>query len=123
MIESMKPQIDSSRPIPDISIFDLKTSFAGYRINKMANSLNTPENRDAFKADEEGYMTRFSLTEAEKVLIRQRDFSGLIDAGGNIYFLIKIAFCTGSGLYRMGAKMRGESYEEFLATRNDPRAI
>jgi protocatechuate 4,5-dioxygenase, alpha chain len=26
---------------------------------------------------------------------------------------------TGNGLYMMGARMRGESYEQFLATRND----
>jgi hypothetical protein len=49
-------------------------------------------------------------------------FSGLLAAGGNIYFLIKLGVVTGNGLYVMGAKMRGESYEQFLATRNDSGA-
>ena len=29
----------------------------------------------------------------------------------------------GHGLYRIGAQMRGESYEEFMATRNEPGAV
>jgi protocatechuate 4,5-dioxygenase alpha chain len=54
--------------------------------------------------------------------VRARDFSGLLQAGGNIYFLIKLGVVTGNGLYRIGATMRGESYEQFLATRNDAGA-
>ena len=36
----------------------------------------------------------------------------------NIYAMLKIGSATGNSLYRMGAQMRGESYEEFLKTRN-----
>lgn len=119
----MSTQIDPARPIPDTSIFDLRSSFKGFRINKMCDSFNDPLNRAAFKADEEAYMAKHGLTDEEKTLVRKRDFSGLVDAGGNIYYLIKLGFLTGHGLYRMGAQMRGETYEEFLATRNDKGAI
>ena len=119
----MAPQIDPARPIPDTSIFDLRSSFRGYRINRMCDSFNVAANREAFKADEEAWMAKFGLTEEEKSLVRKRDFNGLVAAGGNIYYLIKVGFLTGNGLYRMGAQMRGETYEEFLATRNDPGAI
>ena len=105
-------------PIEDTSIFDLRLSRRGRRLNKMCASLCSPENREAFKRDEEAYMARFGLTEEEKALIRKRDFQGMIDAGMNIYFMIKVGSVTGNGLYKMGAKMRGESYDEFLATRN-----
>jgi protocatechuate 4,5-dioxygenase alpha chain len=111
------------RPIPDTTIFDLRLSRRGQRLNKLCASLCKPENREAFKRDEEAYMTRFSLTEAEKDLIRGRDFQGLINAGTNIYFLVKIGSVTGNGLYKMGAQMRGESYEQFLATRNIRGAV
>ena len=63
------------------------------------------------------------LTDAEKDLIRKRDFQGLIDAGTNIYYLLKIGSATGNGLYKMGAQMRGETYEEFLSTRNIRGAV
>jgi protocatechuate 4,5-dioxygenase, alpha chain len=45
-----------------------------------------------------------------------------VAAGGNIYFLLKLGVVTGNGLYKMGAAMRGESYEQFLATRNNAGA-
>ena len=68
-------------------------------------------------------MARFALTEEEKNLIRKRDFAGMIEHGMNIYFMLKIGSVTGNSLYRMGAQMRGESYEQFLATRNIKDAV
>jgi protocatechuate 4,5-dioxygenase, alpha chain len=111
------------RPIPDTSIFDLRLSRRGRRLNKLCAALCSPQEREAFKRDEEVFMSRFGLTEAEKELIRRRDFQGLIDAGTNIYFLLKVGSVTGNGLYKMGAQMRGESYEQFLSTRNFKDAV
>ena len=110
-------------PIADTSIFDLRSSRRGYRLNKMCGSLCDPKNREAFKRDEEGYLARFGLSESEKDLIRKRDFAGMIQAGMNIYFMLKIGSVTGNSLYKMGAQMRGESYEEFLSTRQYKDAV
>jgi protocatechuate 4,5-dioxygenase alpha subunit len=109
--------------IPDTTVFDLRASRRGYRLNRLCGSLCSPANRAAFKQDEEGYMARFGLAEEEKQLIRKRDFAGMIRAGMNIYWMLKIGSVTGNSLYRMGAQMRGESYEEFLATRNFKDAV
>jgi protocatechuate 4,5-dioxygenase, alpha chain len=111
------------KPIPDTTVFDLRASRRGLRLNKMCGSLCRPENREAFKKDEEAYMARFHLSEQEKQLVRKRDFAGLIDAGLNIYWMLKLGSVTGNSLYRMGAQMRGESYEQFLATRNFKDAV
>jgi protocatechuate 4,5-dioxygenase, alpha chain len=113
----------SLKPIPDTSIFDLRLSLRGRRLNRMCTALCSPAEREAFKRDEEAFMNRFALTEAEKELVRKRDFKGLIEAGMNIYAMLKIGSATGNSLYRMGAQMRGESYEEFLKTRNISGAI
>ena len=110
-------------PIPDTSIFDLRLSLRGRRLNRLCAALCSPAERDAFKRDEDAYLVRFNLTEAEKALIRSRDFKGLIEAGTNIYYLLKIGSVTGTGLYKMGAQMRGESYEQFLSTRNFKDAV
>ena len=104
--------------IPDTSIFDLHLARRGQRLNRMCAALCAPQERDAFKRDEEAFMSRFGLTDAEKNLIRKRDFQGLIDAGMNIYSMLKVGSATGNGLYKMGAQMRGETYEQFLASRN-----
>lgn len=115
-------QLEPGVRIQGSEVFDLASSWRGYRINKMCNALSRAANRDAFKRDEEAFLQAYGLTEREKELVRRRDFSGLLAAGGNIYFLLKLGVVTGNGLYMMGAKMRGESYEQFLATRNDKGA-
>jgi len=111
------------QPIPDTSIFDLRVSHRGRRLNKLCAALCSHEEREAFKRDEEACMSKFGLNEKEKDLIRKRDFKGLIEAGTNIYYLLKIGSVTGNGLYKMGAQMRGESYEQFLSTRNISGAV
>jgi protocatechuate 4,5-dioxygenase alpha chain len=115
-------QLRPGAKIADTDVFDLAMSWRGYSINKMCNALTDPNNRDACKQDEEAFMASYGLTEAEKRLVRARDFSGLLAAGGNIYFLLKLGVVTGNGLYYMGAKMRGETYEQFLDTRNERSA-
>ena len=111
------------QPIADTTLFDLRVSRRGYRLNQLAGSLCSPENREAFKRDEEAYMLKFDLTNDEKALVRARDFAGMIRAGMNIYWMLKVGAVTGNSLYRMGAQMRGESYEEFLSTRNLKDAV
>ena len=119
----MTKQLDPSRPIPNTHVYDLRHSRRGYRLNRMALSLTNAENRQAFKSDEDAYMRRWGLSEDERALVAKRDFAGLIDAGINIYFMLKIGICTGNGLYHMGAQMRGEDYEAFLDTRADRGAV
>ena len=93
------------------------------RAEVLPRVLVDPAEREAFKRDEEAFMERFALNETEKNLIRKRDFKGLIEAGMNIYAMLKVGAATGNSLYRMGAQMRGESYEEFLKTRNISGAV
>jgi len=117
------PVVVRLKPIADTSIFDLRLSRRGYRLNKMCAALCSPAEREAFKRDEEAFMARFGLSDHEKSLVRKRDFAGLIEAGMNIYFMLKVGSSTGNSLYRMGAQMRGETYEEFLKTRNISGAV
>ena len=102
--------------IPGTYVFDHTRS--PYELNKLAYSLTDPANREAFRKDEEGYMARYRLTEAQKGAIRRRDWLALAkEHGGNIYYMYKLGATTGAGLYHMGAQMRGETYEQFLDTR------
>jgi protocatechuate 4,5-dioxygenase alpha chain len=98
-------------------VFTGARSHQGYRINKLAMSLTDPANRDAFRADERGYMAKFRLSEAEMDLVAKRDWTGLVDAGGSIYVLLKIAATVGQNLLQIGAQMRGETLDQFMAGR------
>lgn len=115
-------QLTPGARIQGSEVFDLENSWRGLRINRMCNALSQARHREAFRQDEEAFLAAHGLSEEEKQLVRARDFSGLLAAGGNIYFLLKLGVVTGNGLYKMGARMRGESYEQFLATRNNAGA-
>ncbi|HEY7581411.1 MAG TPA: hypothetical protein VH855_27765 [Acetobacteraceae bacterium] len=98
-------------------VFTGDRSRAGYRLNRMAMSLTDPANRAAFVADEPGYLRGLGLTDTEIELVRRRDWKGMIEAGGNIYLIIKIAGALGIGLYEVGAHTAGLTLEQFMAQR------
>lgn len=108
--------------IPGTSIFTGERSRAGYRLNKLSMSLTSPENRRRFLADEAGYMRDMALSEAEIDMVRRRDWAAMIKHGGNIYLILKIAGTIGQTLLQMGAQMRGETLEQFMATRPGAKA-
>lgn len=102
-------------PIPGTSVFTGARSRQGYRINKFSMSLTDPANRDAFKADEEGYMQRYGVTGVQAEAIRKRDVLGLLAAGGNVYYLAKFAGILGLDVQDLGAAQTGLTKEEFKA--------
>lgn len=103
-----------------MTVFTGERSMAGYRLNKLASSLTDAANRERFLTDEAAYCDAFGLTVDEQRLIATRDWSGMVAAGGNVYVFLKIAATIGSSLLEVGAEMRGESLETFLAGRPRP---
>lgn len=100
-------------------VFDKTLSRKGYKLNKMAFSLGDAKNREEYRRDEEAYLAKFALDEATKESIRKGDYLALTTIhGGNIYYMLKLGAAKGDGLYKMGAQMRNETFEEFLNTRN-----
>ena len=54
--------------------------------------------------------------------MRERDWLGLVRYGVNFFVLEKFARLVGKSNLEVYAAMRGESFEEFLATRRVPEA-
>ena len=103
----------SDDSIPGTHIFDGVAARRGYALNKMCFSFNDANNREAFKADEEGYCSRFGLTPEQRRAVRGRDVLALIAAGGNIYYLAKLAGILGLGVQDIGAQQTGTTVAEF----------
>jgi protocatechuate 4,5-dioxygenase alpha chain len=101
------------QPIPGTIVFDGEQAIKGYALNKMCFSFNGRANRDAFVADEEGYMDRFGLSEEQKSAVRRRNVLALLEAGGNIYYLAKFAGIFGLGVQDIGAQQTGMTVEAF----------
>ena len=105
--------------IQDTTVFTGERSQQGYRLNRMAMSLTDATNRARFRADEADYMRGMGLTDTETDMILRRDWPATIAAGGSVYLMIKIAGTVGQALLEVGARMRGETLEQFMASLPD----
>jgi protocatechuate 4,5-dioxygenase alpha chain len=103
----------AKRSIPGTSIFDGEAASRGYALNAMCYSFNNEENRKAFVADEAGYCARFGLTEQQLAAVKARNVLQLIAAGGNVYYLAKLAGILGLNVQDLGAQQTGKTVEEF----------
>jgi protocatechuate 4,5-dioxygenase alpha chain len=105
----------AKRSIPGTPVFDGDAAQAGYALNAMCYSFNDEANREAFRADEEAYMTRYDLDEAQKDAVRRKDVLAMIAVGGNVYYLAKLAGIFRLNVQDLGAMQTGMSVEEFKA--------
>lgn len=99
--------------IPGTTVFDAQRSRVGYHLNMFCMSLMKEENRQAFRADERGYLDRFPMTEEQKQAILDRDWNRMIALGGNVYYMAKLAFTDGKSFQYMAGAMTGMTQEEY----------
>ncbi len=108
--------LETKRPLPEgIVPYGEQLARRGYRLNRMMYDLRIPERREVLVADPEGFYRSYGLSDEEIRLLLSRDWQGLLDAGANIYTLVKLGGVLGDNLLQMGAKMRGEPFEAFMA--------
>lgn len=106
-------ELDYHTPIPGTTLFDGKMAMKGYALNKMCYSFNNAEAREEFKADPEAYFDKFKLNEEQKEAVRKKDVLAMIAAGGNIYYLAKLAGIYGLSVQDVGAQQTGMTVEQF----------
>ncbi len=99
--------------IPGTTVFDAKQSRRGYHLNMFCMSLMKEENRKAFKADERAYLDRFPMTEEQKQSVLDRDWSRMIELGGNIYYTSKLGATDGRSFQYLSAEMTGLTQEQY----------
>lgn len=115
MLARAHPPAGQKRVIPGTPIFDGDAAQEGYALNAMCYSFNDAAHREAFRGDEEGYMERYGLTDAQRRAVRDRDVLGMIAAGGNVYYLAKLAGIFGLNVQDLGALQTGLSLDAFKA--------
>ncbi|WP_137680213.1 protocatechuate 4,5-dioxygenase subunit alpha [Aurantiacibacter suaedae] len=114
----MLPTSDTSqgkRTIPGTPVFDGEQARSGYALNAMCYAFNSAELRDEFVKDEEAVMERFHLTEQQRDAVRKRDILAMLEAGGNVYYLAKLAGILGFNVQQLGALQTGMELEDFKA--------
>lgn len=101
--------------IPGTPLFDGRSARRGYALNKMCYSFNDAANREAFRADPESYFQRFGLTEEQRQAVRSGQVLQMLAAGGNAYYLAKLAGIFGLDMQDIGAQQTGVTKDEFKA--------
>lgn len=94
-------------------VFDGALARRGYALNKMCYSFNHAENRRAFLQDEAAYCAKFGLSEEQRLAVERRNVLEMLQAGGNIYYLAKLAGIFGLNVQDIGAQQTGMSVEAF----------
>jgi protocatechuate 4,5-dioxygenase, alpha chain len=103
------------RVIAGTPTFDGERARRGYALNRLCFSLNERDNRQALLRDEAAYCRQFGLNTQQTEAIRSRNIEALLNAGGNIYYLAKLAGCFGMNVQDIGAQQTGMSIEAFRA--------
>ncbi len=111
-------QTDEIADLEGTYLFDLERSVENYKLNKLLHDLVYPEHRKAFREEPEALFDRYGITEEEKQMIRDQDWQGLIRHGAIFFVLEKLAAVVGVGNPHVYAAFRGETMEEFQASRN-----
>ena len=104
-----------TREIPGTTIFGAEQARRGYALNRMCFSFNDADNRAAFLKDEDAYCASYGLDPIQRDAVRRRDVLSLLEAGGNIYYLAKLAGIFHLGVQDIGAQQTGVTLEEFKA--------
>jgi protocatechuate 4,5-dioxygenase alpha chain len=109
--------------IPGTYVFDGRRSRRGYPLNSFLMSLNEAANREAFRADEAAYLDRFRLDDEQRTAVLERDWLGLLELGGNVYYTYKLAACDGMSFQDLAGEQTGmtaEAYGEMMLAGGRP---
>ena len=108
-----KPE-DPLDDIPGTVLFNGERSRQGSQFNRFCMSLNKPANRTAFLANQADYLAKFAMSDAQRAAVLQRDWTGMLQLGGNIFYIIKIAMCDGVPVQHVQAAMSGMADQDYV---------
>lgn len=103
--------------IAETPLLDRQASIRGYKLNKMAMALATPEGRQAFRADEPAFLDRFGLDADTRAAVLARDWRQMVALGGNLFYILKIAAVDPTPIINIGAAQAGMTPDDFIKHR------
>jgi protocatechuate 4,5-dioxygenase, alpha chain len=107
--------LEELNDIPGTTVFNALRSRQAYHLHKFCMSLMQEANRAEFRADERAYLDKFRMSDEQKEAVLARDFTKLIDLGGNIYFLVKLSNTDGWTTQKAVSSMTTMTPDEYAA--------
>ncbi len=119
---SGNPQLEGVGAIEGTYAFDIATAVDKVRLNRFFWNMREPGARAAFQNDEAKACADAGLTLLETEMVSERNWLALIQSGANFFVLEKFARLVGVTNLEAYASMRGETFDEFMLTRQVPDA-
>jgi len=99
--------------IPGTYVFDAEQSRKGYHLNMFCMSLRSAENREAFLADEAGYLDNWPMTADQRRSVLDREWNEMLKLGGNVYYTAKLAATDKLTFQELAALMTGMENQDY----------
>jgi gallate dioxygenase len=113
-------ELEGVDALPGSYPFTQARSHANLRINRFLHALVQPAHRARFVDDFEALAHEHGLSSEEKDLIRGRRWIEMVRRGVSFFVLEKMAAVLGISNPEVYAAFRGETLQQFLATRRVP---
>ncbi|MBQ0945510.1 gallate dioxygenase [Ideonella sp. 4Y16] len=113
-------ELDGAGALPGTYPFTHERSHANLRLNSFLHELVKPAHRARFLSDFDALAAEHGLSAEEQALIRERRWIEMVRRGVSFFVLEKMAAVLGVPNPAVYAAFRGETLEQFLATRKVP---
>lgn len=107
-------KVEEYEDLPGTWVFDAQRARKGYRLNKFFMSLMSADNRKTFLADEAKYLKQFNMTDEQAEAVMKRDWNKMLELGGVVYCLAKLAFTDQHSYQFMASEMTGMTEQEYV---------
>lgn len=84
-------------------------------MNKLFMSLSKEPARERFLGDQPAYCRGFGLSPEQTAAVLRRDWRAMLDLGGSIFLIYKLAMLDGLSMQYLGGAFTGMSEAEFAA--------
>ncbi|WP_298235262.1 gallate dioxygenase [uncultured Azohydromonas sp.] len=121
--EAMGQQLQGAEALQGTYPFTIERSVKAYRLNRFLHDLIVPAQRARFLQEPEAAFADAGLSDEERDMVRRRDWRELVRYGASFFVLEKLGAVVGVSNLHIYAAMRGETLEQFQATRNAPGAL
>ncbi|MES2261787.1 MAG: protocatechuate 3,4-dioxygenase [Pseudomonadota bacterium] len=116
----MNPQLEGIGELEGTYVFDVAKSVKAVRLNRFFWRHREPAFRALVERDLHAAFDELQLSEEERRLTEECDWIGLIRYGVSFFVLEKFARVRKTSNLAVYAAMRGETLDDFLATRKVP---
>ena len=107
-VPDLTPYLGTAAVLGNLDGFRAALTRPGARLSDVARDVGIDAHESFF-----AYLDKWPMTEGQKQVVLKRDWNGMLQLGGNIYFTSKIAATDGLSFQQIAAIMTGSTQEQY----------